>query len=389
MYKSSYMMDYRPYDDYKPPIENHTQKIKLAEAQLKAKEFAQPSKSQPPVMYKEYPISQRKETTEGPCTQAAVSSDDKLEMGHKGCSFGPESFQEVQEEQRKYFNAVLPNADCYLSKCYPHPEQTAAQEDKAERTQMPTMPEREATSPSPFYPQHPATTEQCPGKDDQEGPVLQAKTNQTWDTISNLSWRRAEPGKQKLSRTGAWSWGLLCLGKIAAIRMGQAPTAQITKAGPESTMDVAKRRGISQKLSLKMASLTRAPGFQNKDSYKYFLAEAELAGSQRHVSSVLCRKARHTSVPWAGFSQAHSSEYSLLSLAIKTVVGARFTHNVITRARSHFDIVMRNGQFFFKRIPNLRHSLIGFPPLPPLIGTDNEIVHAEPRPGLLTHATHP
>ncbi|XP_065453324.1 uncharacterized protein LOC135983818 isoform X3 [Chrysemys picta bellii] len=204
MYKSSYMMDYRPYNDYNPPIENHTQKITLAEAQLKAKEFAQPSKSQPPVMYKEDPVSQRKETAEGPHSPAAVSSDDKLEMGHTGCSFGPESFQEVQEEQRKYFNTVLPNAESYLSKCYPRLEQTAAQEDKTERTQMPAMPERGASSPSPFYPQPSATTEHCPGKDDQEGPVFyKRRQSQTWDSYQQfiLETCRARQTKAQQNRS--------------------------------------------------------------------------------------------------------------------------------------------------------------------------------------------
>ncbi|XP_067423728.1 protein SPMIP9 isoform X2 [Emydura macquarii macquarii] len=182
MYKSSYMMDYRPYNDGKPSIENHSQKIKLGEAQLKAKEFARPSKYQSAVMYKEDSVSQRRETAQGPCIQAAISTD-KLEKGHTGGSFGPESFQEVREDQRKYFNTVLPNAECYLSKCYPITEQMATQEDKMEKTQIPTMPEREASYPSPSYPQPPATPEQCPEKEGQEGPVFyKRRQGQTWDT---------------------------------------------------------------------------------------------------------------------------------------------------------------------------------------------------------------
>nr|XP_025041404.1 uncharacterized protein LOC112546114 isoform X3 [Pelodiscus sinensis]XP_025041406.1 uncharacterized protein LOC112546114 isoform X3 [Pelodiscus sinensis] len=162
-------------------------KIKIAEAQLKAKEFSQLSKYRPPVMCKEYPVSQGKEIAEGLCSQAPVSSDDKLEKGHKGGSFGPESFREVQEEQRKYFNTVLPNANQYLSKCYPHPEQAATQVDKTERTQLSIMPQGEPAASSPLFFQPPEATEQCPGTEGQEGPVSnKRRPRQTWDNYQQF-----------------------------------------------------------------------------------------------------------------------------------------------------------------------------------------------------------
>ncbi|XP_065453322.1 uncharacterized protein LOC135983818 isoform X2 [Chrysemys picta bellii] len=288
MYKSSYMMDYRPYNDYNPPIENHTQKITLAEAQLKAKEFAQPSKSQPPVMYKEDPVSQRKETAEGPHSPAAVSSDDKLEMGHTGCSFGPESFQEVQEEQRKYFNTVLPNAESYLSKCYPRLEQTAAQEDKTERTQMPAMPERGASSPSPFYPQPSATTEHCPGKDDQEGPVFyKRRQSQTWDSYQQFILETCRARQTKAQQNRSMVLGSSVFGKDCSNSEGASTYSTDYKCWSGVHNGRCKAQRNFSKIVLEDGHFNQSPWVSEyKDSYSIFLQK--LNWPSHSAMSALC-----------------------------------------------------------------------------------------------------
>ncbi|CAM4554793.1 unnamed protein product [Caretta caretta] len=288
MYKSLYMMDYRPYNDHKPPIENHKQMIKLAEAQLKAKEMARPSKSQLPMMYKEDPISQRKETAEGPRTQAAVRSDGKLEMGHTDCSFGPESFQEVQEEQRKYFNTVLPNAECYLSKCYPHPEQTAAHEDKMERTQMPTMPEREASSPSPFYPQPPVTTEQGPGKDDQEGPEFsKRRQSQTWDSYQQFILETCRARQTKAQQNRSMVLGSSVFGKDGSNSDGASTYSTDYKYWSRVHNGRCKAQRNFSKIVLEDGHFNQSPWVSEyKDSYSIFLQK--LNWPSHHAMSALC-----------------------------------------------------------------------------------------------------
>ncbi|KAH1169506.1 uncharacterized protein LOC123371628 [Mauremys mutica] len=288
MYKSSYMMDYRPYNDYNPPIENPTQKITLAEAQLKAKEFAQPSKSQPPVMYMEDPVSQRKETAEGPCSQAAVSSDDRLEMDHKGCSFGPESFQEVQEEQRKYFNTVLPNAESYLSKCYPHPEQTAAQEDKTERMQMPAMTERGASSPSPFYPQPSATTELRPGKDDQEGPVFyKRRPSQTWDSYQQFILETCRARQTKAQQNRSMVLGSSVFGKDCSNSDGTSTYSTDYKFWSGVHNGRCKAQRNFSKIVLEDGHFNQSPWVSEyKDSYSIFLQK--LNWPSHSAMSALC-----------------------------------------------------------------------------------------------------
>ncbi|XP_053887150.1 uncharacterized protein LOC128838736 [Malaclemys terrapin pileata] len=288
MYKSSYMMDYRPYNDYNPPIENHTQKITLAEAQLKAKEFAQPSKSQPPVMYREDPVSQRKETAEGPHSPAAVSTDDKLEMGHTGCSFGPESFQEVQEEQRKYFNTVLPNAESYLSKCYPRLEQTAAQEDKTESTQMPAMPERGASSPSPFYPQPSATTEQCPGKDDQEGPVFyKRRQSQTWDSYQQFILETCRARQTKAQQNRSMVLGSSVFGKDCSNTEGASTYSTDYKCWSGVHNGRCKAQRNFSKIVLEDGHFNQSPWVSEyKDSYSIFLQK--LNWPSHSAMSALC-----------------------------------------------------------------------------------------------------
>ncbi|KFV86968.1 hypothetical protein N308_13966, partial [Struthio camelus australis] len=139
MYRSLYMTDYRWHKEYQPPTEEYLQ---VQYSQLKAKEFAVPQE-QRLMNYWDNVVGEGREVIPGPCSKVNRLSDDMPEKKQKGSSSGPESFQQAEKEQRKYFNSVLSNAESYLPKSYPATEATATQEEKLERPQALTKLENE------------------------------------------------------------------------------------------------------------------------------------------------------------------------------------------------------------------------------------------------------
>ncbi|XP_061446932.1 uncharacterized protein LOC133367135 [Rhineura floridana] len=99
MYRTLYMMDYKPYADYhyQPPTMDASQKLKL-EAQLKAKEFERPVEHEP-VKYVEGPGCQEVQPP------YPTRMDGRLSKGQEASPFLP-----FQEDQRNYYLPLEPVA---------------------------------------------------------------------------------------------------------------------------------------------------------------------------------------------------------------------------------------------------------------------------------------
>nr|XP_009684373.1 PREDICTED: uncharacterized protein LOC104151325 isoform X3 [Struthio camelus australis] len=115
MYRSLYMTDYRWHKEYQPPTEEYLQKLKSADSQLKAKEFAVPQE-QRLMNYWDNVVGEGREVIPGPCSKVNRLSDDMPEKKQK---------------------------ESYLPKSYPATEATATQEEKLERPQALTKLENE------------------------------------------------------------------------------------------------------------------------------------------------------------------------------------------------------------------------------------------------------
>ncbi|KFQ85309.1 hypothetical protein N337_01458, partial [Phoenicopterus ruber ruber] len=133
MYRSSYKRDYRWCEEYKLPSEEDMQKLRIADSQLKAKEFAVP-REKPAMTYSDSVVWEGREATPAP----SISSRADGAGGRKpeGGTSGPEAVQ-----QRKHFTSVLPVAESYLPKYHPATELAATQAEKLERLQA--LPELE------------------------------------------------------------------------------------------------------------------------------------------------------------------------------------------------------------------------------------------------------
>ncbi|XP_061322532.1 uncharacterized protein LOC133276065 isoform X1 [Pezoporus flaviventris] len=107
MYKSLYKKDYQWCEEYKLPSD--IQKLQVADAQLKAKEFAVPQE-RPVIPYSDSVVRQRREVIPAPSVEA-ISHDD----GAGGRT--PDSSRALQ--QGKHFASLLPAAESYLPKHYP------------------------------------------------------------------------------------------------------------------------------------------------------------------------------------------------------------------------------------------------------------------------------
>ncbi|XP_030348085.1 uncharacterized protein LOC115610538 [Strigops habroptila] len=107
MYKSLYKKDYRWCEEYKLPSD--IQKMQVADAQLKAKEFAVPQEK-PVIPYSDSVIRQRREVIPAPSIEAISRAD-----GAGGRM--PDSSRALQ--QGKHFTSYLPVAESYLPKHYP------------------------------------------------------------------------------------------------------------------------------------------------------------------------------------------------------------------------------------------------------------------------------
>ncbi|KAJ6660511.1 hypothetical protein lerEdw1_017508 [Lerista edwardsae] len=106
MYRTLYMIDYQPFNEYlnQPPTSTTelAQQLKL-DAQLKAKEFSRPIESEP-----------EKYAEEPACQEVQSPYPDRVEGRCSKAREVPPPFQQVQEEPRKYFNPVLPVPTPYV-----------------------------------------------------------------------------------------------------------------------------------------------------------------------------------------------------------------------------------------------------------------------------------
>ncbi|XP_010212941.1 PREDICTED: uncharacterized protein LOC104567786 [Tinamus guttatus] len=169
MYRSLYTADYGCQQEQQPPSEERLeccvisyltvspftydfflQKLKLADSQLKAKEFAVPQ-GQRLMNYWDHVVREGKEVTSSPCSEANRHSDD---------------MPEKQEES-------------YLPKYQSVTEERAAQKEKLERPQALTKPEKELS-----YSQCPPAAVQTPGT---EGMLLRKqKLAEGWATYQQF-----------------------------------------------------------------------------------------------------------------------------------------------------------------------------------------------------------
>ncbi|KAM9027563.1 uncharacterized protein PRD47_008204 [Ara ararauna] len=119
MYKSLYKKDYQWCEEYKLPSD--MQKLQVADAQLKAKEFAVPQEK-PVIPYSDSIVRQRREVIPAPSIETISHAD-----GAGGRV--PASSRALQ--QGKHFASLLPAAESYLPKHYPASQLA----EKAERLQ--------------------------------------------------------------------------------------------------------------------------------------------------------------------------------------------------------------------------------------------------------------
>ncbi|XP_053119992.1 uncharacterized protein LOC128330736 [Hemicordylus capensis] len=128
MYKTLYMTDYKPFSEYQNELSMPTmdlaQKLKL-EAQLKTKEFAKPTENEP-MKYAEGPS----------CQEVQPPYPSSVEGRLLKCQEAPPSFQEIQDDQQKYVNAMIPNTERDL----PYPNPAVIQEKEAEKSAQQTDP---------------------------------------------------------------------------------------------------------------------------------------------------------------------------------------------------------------------------------------------------------
>ncbi|XP_014822200.1 PREDICTED: uncharacterized protein LOC106902886 [Calidris pugnax] len=75
MYRSSYKRDYQWCEAYLPPREEDIQKLQIADAQLKAKEFAVPQEEQA-MTFSDSVVWQRRKGIPAPSTKASSGADD-------------------------------------------------------------------------------------------------------------------------------------------------------------------------------------------------------------------------------------------------------------------------------------------------------------------------
>uniref|UniRef100_A0ACB8FU33 Uncharacterized protein n=1 Tax=Sphaerodactylus townsendi TaxID=933632 RepID=A0ACB8FU33_9SAUR len=131
MYQTIYMMDYKPYPDgHQQPhtsIVDHAEKLTL-EAQLKAKEFAQPFKHEP-VKYAEDP----------PCQEVQPPFPTMMERRWGQGQDVPPPTQPVKEAHQKDFHTALPTAQNFLQHS-PLVKSVATLEKEAERLSQQTDP---------------------------------------------------------------------------------------------------------------------------------------------------------------------------------------------------------------------------------------------------------
>ncbi|KFP96578.1 hypothetical protein N330_00705, partial [Leptosomus discolor] len=137
MYRSLYKRDYRWCEDYNPPNEENMQKLRIADSQLKAKEFAVPWEKQA-MTYSDSVVGKRREVIPALSIKASSPADDAGGTKPEGSASCPKALQ-----QRKHFSLVLPAAESYLPKYYPATELAATQAKKSKRPQALAEPENE------------------------------------------------------------------------------------------------------------------------------------------------------------------------------------------------------------------------------------------------------
>ncbi|KFV99389.1 hypothetical protein N326_00974, partial [Eurypyga helias] len=131
MYRSLYKRDYGWCNKHKPRNEEDMQKLRIADSQLKAKEFAVPQEERA-MTYSDSLLCQGREAIPAPCSKASSRAGDAGWRKSQSSTSSPKALQ-----QRKHFvsEKVLPVAESYLPKYYPATELAATQAEKSERPQ--------------------------------------------------------------------------------------------------------------------------------------------------------------------------------------------------------------------------------------------------------------